>query len=270
MLGVILVSGAVFLSAVMALAWHTQRRTGNAGWADAFWSFGLGIAGIAFALAPLHASAQPARQGLVAALVLLWSVRLGSHIAMRTSDGQEDARYAWMRREMGREFQPHLFWFLQVQAAAAFFLALSILLAAQNPAPLGVKDFAALALLGAAIAGEGLADRQLAAFRKEKINRDRICDAGLWSWSRHPNYFFEWLGWLAYPLLAINLSGNFHWGWLALSGPLFMYWLLVHVSGIPPLEAHLLRKHGAKFREYQKRVSAFVPLLPQSTGNGRK
>lgn len=262
----ILLAAAAFLSAVMATAWFVQKRTGNSGWADAFWSFGLGIAGIACALVPLHAGAQPARQWLVAALVLFWSVRLGSHIAMRTAGANEDARYAFLRREWGKDFQRRLFWFLQVQAAAALLLVLSILLAAQNPASLGAKDVLALALLLVAIAGEGLADRQLSAFRADPANHGKICDTGLWGWSRHPNYFFEWLGWLAYPLLAINLEENFHWGWLALSGPLFMYWLLVHVSGIPPLEQHMLRKHGERFRNYQQRVSAFFPLPPRTTG----
>nr|HAQ95548.1 hypothetical protein [Afipia sp.] len=84
-------------------------------------------------------------------------------------------------------------------------------------------------------------------------------DTGLWGWSRHPNYFFEWLGWLAYPLFAIDFGGDFPWGFAALAGPICMYWLLVHVSGIPPLEEHMLRRHGSKFHDYQSKTSAFFP-----------
>jgi steroid 5-alpha reductase family enzyme len=109
-----------------------------------------------------------------------------------------------------------------------------------------------------------MADRQLHAFKANPRNKGCVCDAGLWSLSRHPNYFFEWLGWLAYPLLAIDLARSYDWGWLALLAPAGMYWLLVYVSGIPPLEAHMLRSRGAVFRDYQVRTSAFFPMPPKN------
>jgi steroid 5-alpha reductase family enzyme len=84
----------------------------------------------------------------------------------------------------------------------------------------------------------------------------------LWRWSRHPNYFFEWFGWLAYPVIA--LSTQYPWGWAALPAPLFMYWILVYVTGIPPLEAQMLRSRGDRYRDYQSRTSAFFPLPPQA------
>jgi hypothetical protein len=92
----------------------------------------------------------------------------------------------------------------------------------------------------------------------------KVCDAGLWGWSRHPNYFFEWFGWLAYPLLAIDFSGVYPWGFAALLGPACMYWLLVYVSGIPPLEAHMLERRRDEFRAYQARTSAFFPVPPRA------
>ena len=97
--------------------------------------------------------------------------------------------------------------------------------------------------------------------RMAEIYRGRIIDAGLWAWSRHPNYFFEWLGWLAYPLIAIQ----FDWppGWLALGAPAIMYWLLVHVSGVPPLEQQLQRSRPEAFSIYRTKVSAFWPRRPR-------
>jgi steroid 5-alpha reductase family enzyme len=89
-----------------------------------------------------------------------------------------------------------------------------------------------------------------------------VCDAGLWSWSRHPNYFFQWLGWLAYPLIAFDPFGGYPLGWLTVVGPICMYWLLVHVSGIPLLEQHMMRSRGDVFRAYQARTSAFFLRPP--------
>ena len=240
---------AVLLSLCMAGAWGLQRATGNSGWVDAVWSFSIGLAGVLLALLP---GISP--RGLtVAALITIWAVRLGAHIAHRSFTGPEDARYAALRKEWGSGFQRRLFWFLQIQAVAAILLTLSMGLAAANPALFPrLQDWLAMAVLVVAIVGEGVADAQLLGFR------GRVCDAGLWRWSRHPNYFFEWLGWFAYPLLAINFF-RLDWAWLSLTGPAFMYWLLVHVSGIPFLEAHMLRSRGDAYRAYQQRVSAFFP-----------
>ncbi len=164
-------------------------------------------------------------------------------------------------RQWGDAGSRRLFWFLQAQAAAAFVLVASIRLAAVNPAPFRAADALAVAIFVVALAGEALADQQLQRFRQAHRETRGLCQDGLWAWSRHPNYFFEWLGWLAYPLLAI--SGANPLGWLALAAPLLMYLLLVHVSGIPPLETHLALTRGQAFRDLQARVSAFFPLPPR-------
>lgn len=251
---------AVCLSATMAGAWAVALRTRRSGSIDAIWSFATGMSGAAAALLPFAGSAITARQALVAVLALVWSLRLGTHIAIRTSRGGDDPRYAQLRGEWGRAFESRLFWFLQIQALAALVLALSIMIAAHNPAPgLGLLDGLGVLIMIVAVFGEATADRQLSRFRSHQENRRKVCDAGLWGMSRHPNYFFEWLSWLAYAVIAFDPAGSYPWGWLALAGPLLMYWLLVHASGIPPLEAHMLRSRGEAFREYQQRVNAFWP-----------
>jgi steroid 5-alpha reductase family enzyme len=265
---------AIALSIVMAGAWAIARQPGQSGWTDVIWSYAIGLAGIAAALAPIDGKSG-ARAWLVAILVGGWSLRLGTHIALRTRGGGDDPRYAELRREWGDRFSGRLFGFLQIQAAAAWLLALTVLVAARNPAPFPAwSDIAGAALLVLAIVGEAIADLQLRAFKHNPANHRRVCDAGLWGLSRHPNYFFEWLGWVAYAVIAIGPDGGFssglgwHWGWLALSGPLFMYWLLVHVSGIPPLEAHMLRSRGEAFRATQSRIRAFWPI-PRSLRHHR-
>jgi steroid 5-alpha reductase family enzyme len=264
-LPVLLLVLAVFLSVVMALAWTTALRTGKSGWIDAIWSLSVGSAGAFAALAAPVDGASQARQALVAVLVGGWSLRLGLHIAARTARGGDDPRYAVLRAQWGATFRARLFWFLQIQAACAFVLAVAVLAAAANPAPgLRWADLIGVTLLLMAVAGESVADRQMEAFRRNPVNKGGVCDRGLWGLSRHPNYFFEWLGWCAYPLIAIDPSGAYPWGWAALAAPALIYALLVHVSGIPPLEAHMLRSRGDAFRDYQARVSAFWPWPKRS------
>jgi steroid 5-alpha reductase family enzyme len=262
MMGVLVVAVSLGLAVAMSGAWLLQRSTNNAGWVDVVWSFALGAAGLVYALYPLQSGPPLARQWVIALLATCWSLRLGLHIARRTCDGVEDARYAQFRRDWGDAFQSRMFWFLQIQAAAAALLAISMLLASRTPRDLSRPDVVAGCLLALSITGEAIADRQLRQFRSNPANRARVCDVGLWGWSRHPNYFFEWLGWLAYPLFAIDWNGLYPWGWFALSAPVFMYWLLVHVSGVPPLEQQMLRSRGDTSRSYQARVSAFFPLPP--------
>ncbi len=252
------------LCAIMSSAWLIWRRSGNSGWVDATWTFGLGAVGTLGALAPvLWGGGITARQVVVALLVGCWSLRLGFHIVHRTARSADDPRYAKLLRDWGSDAPRRMFWLCQKQALVSIPLALSMIIAAWNPAPgLHATDILGALVLMLGIAGEALADRQMRAFRSDPANRDRICDTGLWRWSRHPNYFFEWFGWLAYPLLAIG-GGHYAWGWLALAGPACMYWLLVCVSGIPPLEAHMLERRREAFRAYQARTSAFFPAPPR-------
>jgi steroid 5-alpha reductase family enzyme len=259
---VALLAIAVALSAIMTLAWAIQQRTGNSGWVDAVWTFGLGLVGVVSALAPLGGSVQP-RQMIAAAFAAIWAARLGVHIASRSAKITDDPRYADLIKGWGSDARRQMFILLQKQALVSIPLAFTIFVAAHNPAPgLASSDVLAILVMAVAILGEGLADWQLQTFKSNAANQGGINDIGLWRWSRHPNYFFETFGWLAYPLLAIDLSGHYPWGWLALAGPACMYWLLVYVSGIPPLEQHMLRTRGDKFRAYQSRTNAFFPAPP--------
>jgi len=253
------------LSAIMAVAWQVQRSTGHTGWIDVGWTFGTGIVAAFGSLAPLGADPTPStRQLTVAVLIAFWSMRLGGHILLRTREIGDDPRYRDLIQQWGANANLRMFLQLQSQAAVGLILAVSVALAAHAPRPnFGLQDFFGVALLVGALAGEAVSDWQLRRFRSDPANRGRICEAGLWSLSRHPNYFFEWLCWLAYPLIAIDLSPANSLGWLSLLAPACMYWVLVHVSGIPPLEAHMLRTRGERFRALQARTRAFFPIPKQ-------
>ena len=90
-------------------------------------------------------------------------------------------------------------------------------------------------------------------------SRGRVCREGLWGWTRHPNYFFEWIHWWAYVLLGVGAPH----GWLTLGGPVVMFLFLTRVTGIPPTEARLVESRGEEYRRYQREVNAFFPGPPR-------
>jgi steroid 5-alpha reductase family enzyme len=255
-----LVTNVAFLSLAMAAAWFWAMRSGKSGLIDATWSFAVGVACFAAALWPLFPTELTMRRLLVAAMAAAWSARLGSYIFGRSVAAEDDPRYADLKRQWGQDASRQLFPFLQAQALAAWPLVGAALLAAHVPSPtLGVGDALGALIFAIGLAGEATADRQMAGFRAEPGNRGGICEAGLWAFSRHPNYFFEWLCWLGYAFVAADFTGRYPWGWLAFAAPATMYWLLVHVSGVPPLEAHLARSRPTAFKAYAARVNAFWP-----------
>lgn len=251
------------VSLAMILAWQVRLHTGQSGYIDAIW---VGATGI-FALVAIFCSPTPPaddwQAALVAGFVACWMMRLSGHIFVRSRGAAEDPRYRELARAWGDQFPRKLFIFLQVQAAAALPLIVAAALAAHDP-----RQFPdAFDLLGAVLAivglaGEAIADRQLLDFRRRTAlisDKPRVCRVGLWAWSRHPNYFFEFLFWCAMPLFA----GPTLAGAVALAAPALMYVLLVHVSGAPPLEAHLRATRGPAFDAYVREVNCFFPAPPR-------
>ena len=253
---------ALALAALLALAWIVQQRTGNSGWVDTIWTFAVGGVGAAAALSPSASDALPARQWLIAVLALLWALRLGIHIAIRTAGISDDPRYAAFAQEWGRNAPRRMFIFLQNQALGSVPLVFSIFVAAHTPvASLRGQDFIGAAILAIAIIGEALADAQLKRFRTNPGQqglclRRRACGAG----RATPTISSSGLaGWLI-PVIAID--AGYPWGFAALLAPIFMFWILNYVTGIPPLEAEMLRSRGDAYRLYQAHTSKFFPLPP--------
>lgn len=241
----------------MALLWLLQRRTGDAGVVDVGWSYSLGFFALLLAFG---GSGDPWRRALMAILAGAWALRLGTHLLVdRVLKGPEDGRYRMLRESWGERQQAYLFLFFQAQAVIAAFFAVPFAVVAFNPRPLGPLDAAAALVWLVAVAGEAVADAQLARFRKDPANKGRTCRAGLWALSRHPNYFFEWVHWLTYVLLAVAAP----WQGLAWLGPAAMLFLLYRVTGIPYTEKRALQSRGEEYARYQREVSAFVPWPPK-------
>jgi steroid 5-alpha reductase family enzyme len=250
----------VALAAALAMTggWLWQKRSANAGVVDVLWSAGMAVSAVYYA-AVLPGSGLS--RLLVALFGGLWGARLAIHLARRVFSEEEDGRYAHLRRLWNGNQRNFLLFFL-AQALFVVLFSLPFWIAAHNPAPTWTP-WTTLALLAwlTAVVGEGVADRQLAAHRGDHANRGRTCRSGLWRYSRHPNYFFEWLHWFAYVFLSVGLGA----GWVALSlvGPALMLAFLYRVTGIPYTEAQALRSRGEDYADYQRTTSPFIPLPPK-------
>jgi steroid 5-alpha reductase family enzyme len=251
-------AGWALAALLLAVLYLVQRRTRDATAVDAGW--GAAIAACAALYAVLAPGALSQRL-LIAIPVVLENLRIASLVRRRLGKG-EDSRYRELRRrwqERGRE-QGSFAIFYQAQALVAAVLSVPALLASFNedPAVAGVQ-WAGAGLWVVAFTLEATADRQLAAFRADPANAGGVMRTGLWRYSRHPNYFFQTLTWVAYALIASAAP----WGWVAFFAPALILYLVLFVTGVPPAEESSLRSRGEAYRRYQQETSAFVPWFPK-------
>jgi steroid 5-alpha reductase family enzyme len=249
-------TGWIASAAVMAALWAWQRRIKNAAIGDAGWT--ALVAGLAVFYAA-QTNGMQGRRLAIASMMGSWGARLTVHLLYDRVFGRaEDGRFAELRRSRGDRADVWFFWFFQVQALAAVFFAMPALLATLNTSEsFSPLEYAAAGLWVIAFAGESTADRQLLHFKMDPDNAGRTCRTGLWRYSRHPNYFFEWITWVAFGLFAAASP----WGWIALACPIVMLYLLLRVTGVPPSEAQALSSCGDEYREYQRTTSTFVPWV---------
>ena len=256
------VIGAVGLIATFTIVWAVQLRTRNAGIVDPVWAASLG--GLSLLAAALGQGAIVNRV-FVAVGGTIWSVRLASHLLKRQAGQPEDSRYRALREEWGDACASRMFWFFQLQAAVCLALSVAFFVPAycmQTPSWFALA--VAFLIWVIAVGGEALADRQLKAFLSDPLRRGEVCRVGLWRYSRHPNYFFECVHWLAYTPLALGTG----WVWATLAAPALMALLLIKISGIPLLEARLANTRDG-YREYMRTTSALVPWPPKKRSEDR-
>ena len=241
-------------SLVMFTGWLWQRGRCNAGIADVLWS-GL-LAACAWTLAATGTGAAAPRL-LLAVLGGGWGLRLAIHLGVRVSREPEDGRYQALRSRWTGD-PCRWFAFFQMQALSVPLFALPFVPVAANRRTDTAWLMAGAVLWLTGILGESLADRQLTRFRAMPAHRGRTCRAGLWRYSRHPNYFFEWLHWFAYVAWAVG-SPLAPLAWL---GPLTLFVFLRYLSGVPWSEQQALRSRGEDYRDYQRSTSIFFPWFP--------
>lgn len=254
----LILQNAILVLALMSTLWVVSVFLRNASIVDPWWS-------IVFLLVTsntvLATGFTPAKV-LLLAMVALWALRLWLHLLPRSRGRPEDPRYAAFRQRYG----PHRYWwvsFFQVfllQGALALIIStpLQLAAAAAPPDPVRATTFFGLLLFLAGFAMEAVADYQLQRFRTDERHRGRILDTGLWRLSRHPNYFGEAVLWWGFWLCAVDEP----YGWLTVFAPALMTFLLVRVSGVAMLDAHMTATRPG-YADYVKRTSGFVPRPPR-------
>ena len=253
----LLLVGAVLASLAMGALWVLQVQINDASHVDVAWAALIACCAILYALL---ADGDVGHRALAAALASIWGFRLAGYLYVNRIRGkEEDGRYQALRAKWGSKANRNFFWFFQFQAAFVVFFSLPFALIALDPE----AGFDALVWTGVVVWAVGnvgtiVADRQLAGWRADPANSGKTARVGLWSWSRHPNYFFELTTWCGNALVATTAP----MGWAAWIVPGGLLYLLFKVTGIPANERQALRSR-ADYAEYQRTTSAFVPRPPR-------
>lgn len=255
----LLLSSLFLIILLMTIFWLISLIQKKADIVDFGWSFCLGGSGIFYSL---FATGDPNRRILLGIFTGFWGVRLCYHLLTdRVLKEEEDGRYINLRKLWGESANRKFYLFFLVQGFLALILSFPFLITAYNETPVSwVSVIIASLIFGISLTGESIADLQLRKFKSFPENRGKTCRVGLWNYSRHPNYFFEWIHWFSYVILA--------WGSVIWAGSLFnpiaMYYLITRVTGIPPTEERALQSRGDNYREYQKSTNAFFPWFKKN------
>jgi len=238
-------------STVMAIAFILYIRTKRPITVDMSW--GAAVTAAAWGVMHLRGILLP-----VGILLAIWGARLSVYLYWtRWRRGGRDPRYQAMEAKWGTHgLMGRYYLFYQIQALVVAALLLPVVIrVGLGAAPVGFWDIVGGSVFIIGLAGEIIADHQLL---EHKAKSATVCSSGLWAYSRHPNYFFEWLIWVGVALTGFAAG---QWGIVGLISPAVMYYILVYGTGIPHAEAQSLRRHGKSYSDYQKQVSAFFPKL---------
>jgi steroid 5-alpha reductase family enzyme len=223
---------------------------------DSMWSIMFLIAAIIYAW---FGDVGP-RATLVMLLVTIWSVRLAGYITWRNWGEGEDYRYQNIRRNNSPNFALKSFYIVfGLQAVLAWFISLPLMAAISGTRPIGILDLLGVVVWIVGFVFESLGDLQLAQFKANPENKGKVLQSGLWSVSRHPNYFGNFCIWWGFYLVALSAGG-----WWSIASPLLMTILLLKVSGVAMLEKDIGERRPG-YGEYIVRTNAFFPG-PQRNG----
>lgn len=248
------------LSGFFVLLWVLHLRPRNASLADVGFCLAFGVIVL---VCGVTSEGELSRRILISAMGILYAARLGYHLFSHRVWGKaEDPRYQKIRMLLGSWESVGMCAYFQLQVPASlFFAGLLCWVMSHSAIELRWWDILGVTIFLVAVIGEAVADRQLEAFRRDPLNKGKTFQAGLWRYSRHPNYFFESLHWWAYVPLAIGLP----WSWIAVIWPCLMMSALRWVTGVPWVEAQALVTRGQSYREYQQTTNMFFPWFPRKS-----
>ncbi len=253
-IAMVLISAATVIS-LFFIIWIIHLVLNNAGVVDVGWGLGFTLIALIYIL---RGEGFNARNMLMFIMVALWGTRIVFFLIKRiVFEGYEDKRYAHLRNKWGSNAAFKFLWFFEAQALMQILISIPILLISLNPNPAVTWiEILGFVIWMGALYGEALTDEQLQKFKMNPANKGKVCEAGLWKYSRHPNYFFEVLCWFG--LFVFGLSSPY--GWLGVIAPGIMLYLVLFVTGIPLTEELSLKHRGKDYEEYQKKTSSFIPL----------
>lgn len=239
-----------YLFLQMCFVWVLYRLLKNPSVVDTSWSIGLMIAGLIY----LWSVPITARSIVISALLILWALRLAGYLwYTRIRQGHVDKRYTQLSEQWKISPSQGFFLNFQLQGLLIFIISLIFyLISTSNRMSLSMIDTLAIVFVLIGIMGESLADFQLTQFKKR--HRGEVCNLGLWNYSRHPNYFFDWLTWLGFTLFGIQS----HRGYLGIISLLLLYIIFTRITG-PLTERGSVQSKGDKYLNYQKQTSLFFP-----------
>lgn len=241
---------AIYLFLQMSFMWGLYRLLKNPSVVDVSWSLGLMVSGFIY----LSFTPLSFRTLIIGFLLILWALRLAFYLwYTRIRKGHVDKRYTQLSKNW--EISPSLGFFINFQLQGLFILIISsvfFLISKSKLTHMTIVDIFALSIIVIGIMGETLADLQLQHFKSKY--RGQVCNLGLWQYSRHPNYFFDWLSWLGFALFGIQ-SPN---GFLSALSPLMLYVIFTRMTG-PLTERGSIQSRGQQYIEYQKQTSMFFP-----------
>ncbi len=259
LLSIILINFEVLLALTLTL-WALSLALRDVSIIDIFW--GLGFVVVAWTSAAL-ASWPSTRAMLLVAMVTIWGVRLSGYLAWRNIGEAEDRRYREMRSHWGDRFPlVSLFTVFWLQAVILWVVAFPLQIGVRTTSSLGLLDALGLAVWCIGLFFEAVGDAQLARFKAEPGNEGKVFDQGLWRYTRHPNYFGDFLVWWGFYFVAASDGA-----WWTIFSPMLMAVLLIKVSGVTLLERSLADRKP-DYQTYVRRTSAFFPWPPKSPQDG--
>ncbi len=246
---------------LMTYFWILGTRIKNISVVDIGWAFGFVVCGVS---AVVFGQGDPLKKGILLLMVLIWSLRLGFYLIKRFRLNYEDPRYTQIKKNMGSKWinSKILLMFLFQGFLVVVLSTPFVIVSTNSISNWSIFEFAGILIWTIGLIGETIADQQMSKFKTIHKGSKKVCDIGLWRYSRHPNYFFEWVIWIGFSLFALPAS----YGWTSIISVAIMYYLLRYLSGVPPSEAQALKTRGRAYKEYQSKTSIFFPRMP----NGRQ